>query len=335
MNFSKSKVLILGAAGSIGSALARRIIQYNPHRLTLLDQEESGLFGLYEDIETEGSVDYVVADIRDVYRMNSVFEKEKPDIVLHAAAYKHVSPMEKHYVEAYQTNVIGTMNVVQAAVMNKVKKFVFISSDKAVEPTSVMGETKRRGEKICLEANNDTKFMVVRFGNVMASRGSVIPIFQKAISENKSLVVTHKDMQRYFMGIYDAVDLILEALRIGEGGEIFVLDMGKPMYIRDLAEMMIKISGKPLRIKYSKPGSGEKFNEKLMTEEEAKVAKKVGKLFIIKQNTCQKLKQNLPIPKDCSIGKIDHLMIPKWIGTMAKQTGYKVIGFLKSTHTGN
>ncbi len=283
MNFSTDKILITGAAGSIGSALSNRIADLNPKQLVLLDNNESGLFEIYEEVNDRCNADYVVGDIRDTEWIYEIFKKYKFDIVYHAAAYKHVVLMEKYPIEAVKTNIEGLLNILHASEMIKIKKFIFISSDKAVNPTSYMGKTKKEGERYCKEYNkHGLNCIIVRFGNVMASRGSVVPIFQKAITEGKDLEVTDKKMKRYFMGIYEAVDLILEATRLGRGGETFVLDMGKPMEILQLAQFMIKLSGKDLKIKFSKANKGEKFDEQLMTLEESKRAKKVGKLWIIK-----------------------------------------------------
>ena len=275
-NLKNKRVLVVGGAGSIGSALCRKLS--GKVELFILDQNESALFDIWEDTKSH----YILANIKERLCLKDIFYKYKFDIVYHAAAMKHVKVCEDYPFEATKTNVYGTRNLAELAVENRVEKFIFISSDKAVNPTSVMGKTKAEGEKICLGLNGKTKFIVVRFGNVMASVGSVIPIFQKAISENRDLVVTHKKMQRYFMGIYEAVDLILEATRLGKGGEIFVMDMGKPIFITELANLMIKLSGKPLGITYSKASKGEKFEEELMSKEEKEVAKKIGKLWIIK-----------------------------------------------------
>ena len=216
--------------------------------------------------------------------MEIVFKKYKPDIVYHTAAYKHVVLMERYPLEAEMTNIGGFRNILDSSAMNGVKKLIFISSDKAVNPSSVMGKTKEVGEDMCREWTEDKLLncIIVRFGNVMASRGSVVPIFQKAITEGKDLIITDRRMKRYFMGIYEAVDLILEATRLGKGGETFVLDMGKPMEILQLAQFMVKLSGKNLKIKFSKANKGEKFDEALMTVDESKRAIKKGKLWIIK-----------------------------------------------------
>jgi len=271
-------ILITGAAGSIGSALARVLAKDN--KIIMVDQNETGIFDLEEELKPNGIG--VVCNIRSEH-LKKTFIKYRPEIVFHAAAMKHVVMCERYSEEATLTNIHGLVNVINAAEDVGVEKFIFISSDKAVNPSSKMGETKKTGEVTCFYRNNKRfKCIVVRFGNVMPSQGSIVPIFKKQIDEGKNLTVTHRSMRRYFMGIYDAVNLVIKAAEIGRGGETFILDMGKPIYIKDLAEMMIKISGKPLGIVYTKPGKGEKFSEELMTKSEKKRTKKVAGLFIIK-----------------------------------------------------
>lgn len=281
------KVLIVGAAGSIGGALSRRVAEFKPKSLTILDQNESELFWIWEETKETCKTNMVIADIRNRERIEEIFLNYRPDIVYHCAAYKHVILMEMWPQEAHRTNVHGTQVIVDAALKSGVDKVVFISTDKAVNPTSVMGMTKKEGEKICLNANKlkKTKFIVVRFGNVMASRGSVIPIFQKQINEGKHLTVTDQRMERYFMGIYEAVDLVLEASMIGKAGDIMVLDMGNPMPIYELANLMVKLSGKNLRVNFTKAGKGEKFFEELMTPAERKRAIKRNGIYIIRSKS--------------------------------------------------
>lgn len=280
------KVLITGAAGSIGSALSRRIAELKPKSLIILDQDESGLFDVGEDVKKLCKTHLAIANIRESDRIDSVFSKYHPDIVYHCAAYKHVSLMEIWPEEAERTNVHGTRILVDASIKSGVDKFIFVSTDKAVNGTSVMGKTKKEGERICSEANKAkvTKFIIVRFGNVMASRGSVVPIFQKQIAEGKNLTITDHRMKRFFMGIYEAVELVIHATIIGKAGDIIVLDMGEPLAIVELAKMMIKLSGKNLKMEFTKVGKGEKLFEELMTTEEKKRAVKKNGLFIIHED---------------------------------------------------
>lgn len=280
--FKNKKVLVVGAAGSIGSVLSEKLAKLSLKQLLILDQDETGIFDLYESLQEISNVDYIIANIRDKERVFEIFNQHKPDIVLHAAAYKHVSLMERYPTEAHKTNVNGMSNVANAAVANRTKKFIFISSDKAANPKSVMGKTKLMGENICKALNNETKFIIVRFGNVLGSRGSVVPIWRKQIAENKPITITDKKMKRYFMSIHEASDLILKAATIGKGGETIILDMGKQMYVEDLAKLMVKLNGKELPIKYIGAKPGEKFKEQLMTRQERSIAKKINGLFIIK-----------------------------------------------------
>lgn len=277
-------VIVVGAAGSICSALSRKIAEQKPKKLLLLDNNETGLFDIYEELKNKCRVEFILGSIRDEKKLDEIFNKYRPEIVFHGAAYKHIVMCEKWPYEAIKTNVGGTKSLINVSVKYGVKKFVFISSDKTANPVSVMGKTKREGEEMCLMANvhDKTKFIVVRFGNVMASRGSVIPTWQKQIEENKSLTITHKLMKRYFMGIPQAVDLVIKAEEMGKGGEIFVLDMGREVLIKDLAEMMIKMSGKDLRLKYTGINKGEKMKEVLMTQKEKRRSKKINGMYVIK-----------------------------------------------------
>lgn len=264
-------VLITGAAGSIGSALARRVYKQKPKKLILLDNNESGLFDVQQELK---GADAIIASIRDEERLHDVFKRFKPTVVFHVAAYKHVPLMEDHPIEAIKTNIGGLINLATVSVESHVKRFVFISTDKAADPVSIMGLTKKYGERLCRSygAISKTKFVIVRFGNVMASRGSVIPIFQKQIAENKPLTVTDENMQRYFMGIYDAVELILQASNSEAG--TYLLDMGDPMKIIDLAKLMIKMSGKDLPIVITKNRGAEKLFERLHDPKTEKTIKK-------------------------------------------------------------
>ena len=281
---------MVGAAGSICSALSRKIAEQKPKKLLLLDNNETGLFDICEELKDKCKVEPILGDIKDRAKLDETFNKYKPEIVFHGAAYKHVVMCEKWPLEAIKTNIGGTNYLVEFSQKYNVNKFIFISSDKAANPVSVMGKTKKKGEEICLKANGKTKFIVVRFGNVMASRGSVIEVFKKQIEEGKPLTITHKLMERYFMGLYEAVDLILKASHLGKGGEIFILDMKDKILIENLAKMMIKISGKDLGIVYTGKKQGEKLKEILMTPFEKRRSVKINGMWIIKNEKNKKSK---------------------------------------------
>ncbi len=270
-------ILISGAAGSIGSGLVRQLAVYNPVKLIMLDQAESPLYDIHNELKDDfPNVDFevVIGDIRNFERMKNLFEKFKPTYVFHAAAYKHVPLMEDNPSEAILTNVFGTRNLVDLAVSNKVDKFVMISTDKAVNPTNVMGASKRIAEIYAQRANStsETKFITTRFGNVLGSNGSVIPLFQRQIDQGGPITVTDERITRFFMTIPEACQLVLEAGSMGIGGEIFVFDMGKSVKIVDLAKKMIQLSGleleKDIQIKFTGLRPGEKLYEELLAKEE-------------------------------------------------------------------
>lgn len=270
-------ILISGAAGSIGSGLVRQLAGYNPIKLIMLDQAESPLYDIHNELKDDfPNVDFevVIGDIRNFDRMKNLFEIFKPTYVFHAAAYKHVPLMEDNPSEAILTNVFGTRNLVDLAVANKVDKFVMISTDKAVNPTNVMGASKRIAEIYAQRANlnSDTKFITTRFGNVLGSNGSVIPLFQRQIDQGGPITVTDERITRFFMTIPEACQLVLEAGSMGNGGEIFVFDMGKSVKIVDLAKKMIQLSGlelgKDIQIKFTGLRPGEKLYEELLAKEE-------------------------------------------------------------------
>ncbi|MCD6109069.1 MAG: polysaccharide biosynthesis protein, partial [Thermoplasmata archaeon] len=283
----EKKVLITGAAGSIGSELSRQIDGLNPEKLILLDIKESELYMLYHELK--GKREIILGDIRDKEKMEEIFKKYKPDIVFHSAAYKHVPLMEDFPEEAVKTNVFGTLNLVEISDRFGVESFVFISTDKAVNPTSIMGLTKRIGEIIVQEFSkrSKTKFIIVRFGNVLGSNGSVIPLFKKQIEMGGPVTVTHPDMERYFMTIPEAVQLILQASSMGKGGEIFILDMGKPVKILDIAKSLIKIYGyepdKDIKIVFTGIRPGEKLKEELWDDKENVKKSKHPKIFLVKE----------------------------------------------------
>lgn len=330
-NFIQNKtVLVTGAAGSIGSELSRQIAKFNPLSLILLDQDETGIFNISEELEDKfPKLNRVslIADVRDGEKIEKIFKEFHPTVVFHAAAYKHVPLMEKHPDEAVKNNILGTKIVAEASIKNGVEKFVFISTDKAVNPTSVMGASKRTGEMICQVLNKKkyTKFVSVRFGNVLDSRGSVIPIFREKIKKREPLEITHPEMRRYFMTNPEACLLVMEAGAIGRGGEVFVLDMGEPIKIVDLAKEMIRLSGfepdKDIPIVFTGLRLGEKFFEEILTAEEKTVATQNQKIFIAKlpeveeeklKSGLKKLKEAADVGDKETIIKILRELIPSY-----------------------
>jgi FlaA1/EpsC-like NDP-sugar epimerase len=270
-------ILITGAAGSIGSELARQCAKFNPRMLVLLDQAESPLHELELEFNEKSfsfKHEVVIGDVRNKERLQNVFKTFKPQIVFHAAAYKHVPMMENNPSESVLTNILGTKTVADLAVENNVEKFVMISTDKAVNPTNVMGASKRIAEIYTqsLGKNSTTKFITTRFGNVLGSNGSVIPRFKKQIEQGGPITITHPDITRFFMTIPEACQLVLEAGCMGKGGEIFVFDMGKSVKIVDLARNMIKLSGlkenTDIKIIYTGLRPGEKLYEELLASSE-------------------------------------------------------------------
>ncbi len=287
--FSGKKVLVTGAAGSIGSELSRQICAYNPKQIVFIDRWENGMFDLQMELVKlfpKNKLFFFIADIMDKKRMSIIFNKMRPNIVYHAAAYKHVPLMEDNPNEAVKNNIFGTLNIAKLAKKNAVERFVLVSTDKAANPKNTMGATKLITEGIGKIMNGKTKFMSVRFGNVLGSYGSVVPIFRRQIEEGGPLTITDKRMTRYFMTIPEAAQLILKAGSLGKGGELFVLDMGKPVKIVDLAEQMIRLSGlvpeKDIKIVYTGKRKGEKICERLFNGEEEKKLTKTSdeKIFI-------------------------------------------------------
>jgi len=260
----------------IGSEIVRQIANYDYRALIIIDQAESALYDLQQELKQNGFHNFVpiVADIRDKKRMNMFFQEHKPTMVFHAAAYKHVPLMEYNYYEAIKINIAGTKTIVDLSLSHGVDKFVFVSTDKAVNPTNVMGATKRIAEMYisCSQQENKTKFITTRFGNVLGSNGSVIPLFRKQIAKGGPLTVTHKEITRFFMTIPEASQLVLEAAVMGQGGEIFIFDMGKSVKIYDLAKNMIKLSGlrypEDIDIKITGLRPGEKLYEELLANGE-------------------------------------------------------------------
>lgn len=282
-------VLVTGAGGSIGSELCRQIMRFRPSRLVLLGKGENSIFSIQQELarKVDGvEITPVIADVRDTVRMNYIFEQFKPEVVFHAAAHKHVPLMESNVAEAVANNVFGTKCVAELSAAFGVKTFVLVSSDKAVNPTSIMGATKRTAELVIqdLAQFTDTKYVAVRFGNVLASRGSVIPLWKQQISQGGPITVTHPEATRYFMLIPEAVQLILQAGALGNGGEIFVLDMGKPVKIVDLANDLIRFSGLSpgvdIEVEFIGLRPGEKLYEELLTEEEGLTKTVYEKIFV-------------------------------------------------------
>lgn len=295
-NFISDKVcMVTGGGGSIGSELVRQIARYNPKQIIIVDIYENNAYEIQQELIMEygNSINLVtiIASVRDYDRMNKILEKYKPQIVFHAAAHKHVPLMKVSPMEAIKNNVIGTFNVATLAQFHDVEKFVMISTDKAVNPTNVMGASKRCCEMIVqyLSQQHDgkTEFVTTRFGNVLGSNGSVIPLFKRQIEQGKPVTVTHPDIIRYFMTIPEAVSLVMEAAAIANGGEIFVLDMGKPVKIVSLAENLIRMYGKvpykDIKIEFTGLRPGEKIKEELLMNEEGLQKTKNKLIFIGRQ----------------------------------------------------
>jgi len=304
----EKRVLITGAGGSIGSELIRQVSRFHPKRLGLLEMNELNLFRVEMECQQRFgymNVESYLADVRDEKGVKRVFDDFQPEVVFHAAAYKHVPMQERHPWETIQNNVKGTLNLVNIARQHQVERFVLVSTDKAVRPTNVMGASKRIAEQLVLCANDNEQhqFMVVRFGNVMGSSGSVIPIFQDQIARGGPVTVTHPEVTRFFMSIPEAAQLILEAGAMGEGGEIFILDMGSPVRILDLAQDLIKLHGyephRDIEIQYTGLRPGEKLYEELITEGEGIVKTQHEKILVLRGQMCTMNQMN---------PKIEHLI---------------------------
>ena len=302
-------ILITGAAGSIGSEIARQVLLFNPQNIIILDQAETPLHILrleMNDVNENVMIRSVLADIRNQEVLEKVFQKYKPDVVYHAAAYKHVPLMEENPSQAIYTNVLGTKNLADLSIKYNVERFVMVSTDKAVNPSSVMGASKRIAEKYVQtlhdmnsndEATSATKFITTRFGNVLGSNGSIVPLFAKQIQEGGPLTITHPEIIRYFMTIPEACQLVLEAGAMGKGGEIFIFDMGKPVKIIDLAKKMIRLAGftpyKDIDIKIIGLRPGEKLYEELLNDASKTLPTHNEKIMIAQemQSSCVKVQQ--------------------------------------------
>ena len=312
--FVKDKtVLITGAGGSIGSELVMQICAFRPARVILFDIDDTDLHTMTLRVNKHyphlmDRTSFIIGDVKDEQRVLEVFQEFRPQIVFHAAAFKHVPMMEHNPKEAVKVNIFGTYILAKIALDCKVERFIMISTDKAVRPTSIMGATKRVAEYICQALNGAgnkaqaTKFISVRFGNVLGSRGSVVPLFLEQLKSGGPLTVTHKDMVRYFMTIPEAVSLILQASTMGEGGEVFVLDMGEPVKIVELAEELITIQGlrpyKDIDIEFTGIRPGEKIFEEILTAEEGTVASKHEKVFVARNGVKYSLQKVEEIMKE-------------------------------------
>ncbi len=291
------KILITGAGGSIGSEIVRQCIKYEASELILIDNSEFNLYQIGEEIST-CKYHLLLQNVVDKKRLDETIKTHKPDIIIHAAAYKHVPLVEENISEAIENNIIGTKNVIDLAIKYEISKFVFISTDKAVRPTNVMGATKRVCELYAQNVSSDkTEIVCVRFGNVLGSSGSVIPKFKSQIQKGENITVTHKDITRYFMLIPEACELVLQAGSLGKGGEIFILDMGEPVKIVDLAQKMIDLSGKEgIGITFTGLRPGEKLYEELLLDE-SELKTKYNSITIAKNTTCNidKLNQDIDL----------------------------------------
>ena len=329
------RVLITGAGGSIGSELCRQVMWFSPEEMILVDNGEYNLYEIEREVREHigtGAFSAFLGDVRDKVRMNYVFEKTRPQVVFHAAAYKHVPIVEKNPVEGTKSNVLGTKNVADLSVQYEVEKFVLVSTDKAVNPANVMGASKRVAEIYCqnLDARVKTKFITTRFGNVLGSAGSVLPLFREQITRGGPVTVTHPDMTRYFMTIPEACQLILQAGALGDGGEIFVLDMGKPVNIAYLARQMIRLSGyeegKDIEITFTGIRPGEKLNEELLHPSENLMETEHPKIMLASSRSMDWAEINRFIERlesACSIHDIERLrgilgeFVPEYLGAAA------------------
>jgi len=285
-------VLITGCGGSIGSELCRQVIQYQPGYLILLDASEMNLFNIQMELQNERyfhKCEAILGQVQNENLMKDIFKKYKPQVVFHAAAYKHVPMLEKNPWEAIFNNIIGSRIAMEMSIKYNVERFVLVSTDKAVRPTNVMGTSKRVTELIMQSLQgNSTLLMAVRFGNVIGSSGSVIPVFRRQIEKGGPVTVTHPEVNRYFMTIPESTQLILQAAAMGDGGEVFVLKMGTPVKIADMARDLIRLSGKEpdvdIKIIYTGLRDGEKLYEELITEGEDILPTRHGEIMVLRSN---------------------------------------------------
>lgn len=301
--FIRGKVVVVtGAAGSIGSRLVKLLLDMKPSLVVCVDWWENGTFFLQQELGTEGIV-YRIADIKNAENVNRIFSEFKPDVVFHAAAYKHVPLMQDNPIEAFNNNVWGSLNLMRQAINHQVSNFVYISTDKAVNPVNVMGSSKRLGEMVMeslADMQDVTKFNAVRFGNVIQSNGSVMQIFKNQINKGQSLTVTHEEVTRFFMTIDEAAQLVIQSTLLGESGEIFVLDMGEPIKIIDLAESLRNLIDRSMKIEIIGLRPGEKMYEELSYDPSKVDKTRNDKVFIVKDE--------LPFDHATFIDEIDELI---------------------------
>jgi FlaA1/EpsC-like NDP-sugar epimerase len=309
-------VLITGCGGSIGSELCRQVIKYQPGYLILLDASEMNLFNIQMELQSEKHFDKceaILGQVQDENLMEDVFKKYKPQVVFHAAAYKHVPMLEKNPWEAVSNNIIGSRVAMEMSVKYHVERFVLVSTDKAVRPSNVMGASKRVTELIMQSLQGKgTLLMAVRFGNVIGSSGSVIPIFRRQIEKGGPVTVTHPEVNRYFMTIPESAQLILQAAAMGEGGEVFILKMGTPVKIADMARDLIRLSGKEpdvdIKIIYTGLRDGEKLYEELITEGEGILPTGHGKIMVLRSHRHDDKSDYLPAIRAKLESDIDELI---------------------------
>ena len=322
--FQDKIILVTGAAGSIGSEIVRQVLKYKPTKVILLDQSESGIYDLSNELLSKNkkyNFEIVIGDVSRKERMENLFKNFKPNIVFHAAAYKHVPLMEVNPSEAVRVNIEGTKILVDLSIKTNIEKFILISTDKAVNPTNVMGASKRISEMYCQSASKitNTKFITTRFGNVLGSNGSVIPLFQKQLENGGPITVTHENVTRYFMTIPEACRLVLEAGHMGEGGEIYVFDMGESVKIIDLAKKMIQLAGlevgKDIGIKITGLRPGEKMYEELLGKNENTIGTHHPKIMIgkVKPIDYEKIKK----------------LINDLINSVKNQENHKIVKIMK------
>ena len=338
--YENKTILVTGAAGSIGSEIVRQLINFNPEKIILLDQAETPL----HELKVELSKNYpnlifnsVIANVRDKKRLNDVFQAFLPDVVFHGAAYKHVPMMEANPVESLSVNFKGTKNIADLSIKHKVERFVFVSTDKAVNPTNIMGATKRAAElyiqSLAYNLGNNISFITTRFGNVLGSNGSVIPHFKKQIENNGPVTVTHPDITRYFMTIDEACQLVLEAGAMGKGGEIYVFDMGSPIKIIDLAHHMIRLTGLTpnvdINIEFTGLRPGEKLYEELLADKELTLPTHHEKILIAKAShqfekskieLLIKLEEFIKSNNESDALNVLKMLVPEYIATQKKLT---------------